>query len=158
MLQRFVRLEKSRSAPGSGLGLSLVSAVVHLIGGRLELADNVPFNGPGVSLAFAAQPGQNGYANRFSWGYRLIAIIKYESVLPGISVQPFVLFGHDVNGTAPGPAENFIEDRKQLQTLVETRYRDSLSFTLGYAWFWGAGAANLYRDRDYAQAFVRYQF
>lgn len=41
-LQRFVRLEKSRSAPGSGLGLSLVAAVARLHGGSIRLEDNAP--------------------------------------------------------------------------------------------------------------------
>ena len=41
-VQRFVRLEQSRSEPGSGLGLSLVSAVAHLHGGELKLDDNAP--------------------------------------------------------------------------------------------------------------------
>jgi signal transduction histidine kinase len=41
-LQRFVRLEKSRSAPGSGLGLSLVAAVVRLHHGEIELGDGNP--------------------------------------------------------------------------------------------------------------------
>ncbi len=42
VLQRFVRLEKSRSQPGSGLGLSLVAAVVRLHHGTLELGDGNP--------------------------------------------------------------------------------------------------------------------
>jgi hypothetical protein len=42
MVQRFVRLEQSRSEPGSGLGLSLASAVAHLHGGELRLEDNEP--------------------------------------------------------------------------------------------------------------------
>jgi signal transduction histidine kinase len=42
VLERFVRLEKSRSEPGSGLGLSLVAAVVHLHGGSITLGDNNP--------------------------------------------------------------------------------------------------------------------
>jgi signal transduction histidine kinase len=41
-VQRFVRLEQSRSEPGSGLGLSLASAVAHLHGGELRLEDNGP--------------------------------------------------------------------------------------------------------------------
>lgn len=40
--ERFVRLEESRSAPGSGLGLSLVQAVARLHRGTLELGDNAP--------------------------------------------------------------------------------------------------------------------
>lgn len=35
--KRFVRLDESRSKPGTGLGLSLVAAVMELHGGRLEL-------------------------------------------------------------------------------------------------------------------------
>jgi signal transduction histidine kinase len=42
VVQRFVRLENSRSEPGAGLGLSLVQAVAASHGGRLELAE-----GPG---------------------------------------------------------------------------------------------------------------
>jgi signal transduction histidine kinase len=41
-VERFVRLEQSRSEPGSGLGLSLASAVAHLHGGELKLEDNEP--------------------------------------------------------------------------------------------------------------------
>jgi signal transduction histidine kinase len=42
VVERFVRLEQSRSHPGSGLGLSLASAVARLHGGELTLADNQP--------------------------------------------------------------------------------------------------------------------
>jgi signal transduction histidine kinase len=41
-IERFVRLEQSRSKPGSGLGLSLASAVARLHGGELKLEDNHP--------------------------------------------------------------------------------------------------------------------
>jgi signal transduction histidine kinase len=41
-LQRFVRLEKSRTQPGSGLGLSLVAAVARLHHGAIELGDGNP--------------------------------------------------------------------------------------------------------------------
>jgi signal transduction histidine kinase len=42
VLERFVRLEQSRSEPGSGLGLSLAAAVARLHGGELTLEDNHP--------------------------------------------------------------------------------------------------------------------
>lgn len=42
VLKRFVRLEKSRTEPGTGLGLSLVQAVARLHGGAVRLEDNDP--------------------------------------------------------------------------------------------------------------------
>lgn len=42
VLNRFVRLEESRSSPGSGLGLSLVQAVALLHRAELSLEDNSP--------------------------------------------------------------------------------------------------------------------
>ena len=41
-IERFVRLEQSRTEPGSGLGLSLAAAVARLHGGELRLEDNAP--------------------------------------------------------------------------------------------------------------------
>ena len=42
VVERFVRLEASRSSPGTGLGLSLVAAVAHFHGTQLKLEDNRP--------------------------------------------------------------------------------------------------------------------
>lgn len=66
-LQRFVRLEKSRSQPGSGLGLSLVAAVARLHGGSIRLEDNapglravlrLPVDGPAYPSRLAALAGE----------------------------------------------------------------------------------------------------
>jgi signal transduction histidine kinase len=58
VVDRFVRLERSRSLPGSGLGLSLVSAVARLHGGELKLEDNAPGLRARISLPRAATPPQ----------------------------------------------------------------------------------------------------
>lgn len=42
IVERFVRLDKSRSKPGSGLGLSLVQGIAHLHRGELFISDNNP--------------------------------------------------------------------------------------------------------------------
>jgi signal transduction histidine kinase len=52
-VERFVRLEQSRSQPGSGLGLSLASAVARLHGGELKLEDN----GPGLRTVISLPRG-----------------------------------------------------------------------------------------------------
>jgi signal transduction histidine kinase len=54
-VERFVRLEASRTQPGSGLGLSLASAVATLHGGELRLADAHP--GLNATLAIPARAG-----------------------------------------------------------------------------------------------------
>ena len=50
VLERFVRLDKTRTTPGSGLGLSLVNAVAKLHDAELTLEDNAP--GLSVKLDF----------------------------------------------------------------------------------------------------------
>jgi signal transduction histidine kinase len=55
-IERFVRLEASRTQPGSGLGLSLASAVATLHGGDLTLSDAHP--GLRATLAIPAALGE----------------------------------------------------------------------------------------------------
>jgi signal transduction histidine kinase len=59
VVKRFVRLDESRSKPGTGLGLSLVEAIMELHGGTLELSDTDSGNAqrPGltVSMVFPAR-------------------------------------------------------------------------------------------------------
>ena len=72
VLKRFVRLEVSRSRPGTGLGLSLVTAVAQMHGGALCLEDNEP-------------------------GLRAVLTLPLDrSVHPGISSKPLVPSGAKV--------------------------------------------------------------
>jgi len=59
VIQRFVRLDNSRSQPGVGLGLSLVVAVAEAHGGRLELSEgpgSFAGSGPGLRAALVFPP------------------------------------------------------------------------------------------------------
>ncbi|MDE2467052.1 MAG: HAMP domain-containing histidine kinase, partial [Alphaproteobacteria bacterium] len=60
VLRRFYRLERSRTTPGSGLGLSLVAAIVDLHGAELDLQDNAP------GLAVIVQFQSGGDSNQMS--------------------------------------------------------------------------------------------
>ncbi len=104
------------------------------------------------------QQDPTGFPDKLSYGYRAIGIIRYESVLPGISLQSQNIFAHDVAGISPIVGDQFIAGRKTFATTLETRYKSAFSFTVGYTWFWGGGIYNTTSDRDFAQFFVKYQF
>jgi len=114
--------------------------------------------GPDGARFNPVQANLHNFATPFSWGYRLVGIFKYESVLPGISLQPMVIYSEDVDGISPGPGGNFIRGRKSVNFNFETRYKSDFSFTVGYNWFFGGKEQNLYRDRDNLQVFARYLF
>jgi hypothetical protein len=121
-----------------------------------DLANNT---GCGDGLRFNPhQEPAEGYADRFSAGYVIVSLIRYESVLPGISFAPFTLFQHDVYGTSTDVAGQFVESRKDIAFLFEIRYKESLSIVPGYMWFTGGGRYNLHRDRDQALMYVKYLF
>ncbi len=60
VLDRFVRLEWSRSQPGSGLGLSLAAAVARLHNGQLKLEDNHP----GLRVTLVLPADNNGHGKQ----------------------------------------------------------------------------------------------
>jgi hypothetical protein len=144
----FATTHASAGAEGSGAD-----------GSRLACSTNPACSiGPDGGRFNPFQAPRRSFADAFSWGYRVVGRISYESVLPGVSIQPLFIFLHDINGNAPGPAGNFVEGRKQFNFLLETRYEKSYAFTIAYNAFWGAGSNNVYRDRDNLGFFFKYQF
>lgn len=99
-----------------------------------------------------------GFVTDFSWGYRVIGILRYENVLPGIGVEPTIIWSHDVSGVSPGPGENFVEGRKTIIVSTTVRFSQAWNAAVGYTTFFGGGRYNLLRDRDFAQVGLRYQF
>ena len=128
---------------------------------RSKLAcSNIPDCSYGVDgLRFNPhQQPANDFVHAFAWGYRVVVLGSYENVLPNVGIHPTLIFSQDVQGISPGPAFEFVGGRKEIDTLYEFRYKASLSLNLGYTWYWGGGDQNMLSDRDFAQAFVKYQF
>jgi hypothetical protein len=88
-----------------------------------------------------------------SWGYRLVAALRYESVLGALTVSPRVAWLHDVGGVTPGPGGAFVADRKAFGAGVAVDYNNTWLLQLDYTSLFGAGRFNLLHDRDY----VRFQ-
>lgn len=128
-------------------------------GSRLACSTNTACTvGPDGLRFNPYQASRNQFADAFSYGYRIVGRISYESVLPGISIQPLFIWSHDIGGDSPGPAGNFVQGRKALNFLLETRYEKALSFTVAYNTFFDGGTNNVYRDRDNLGFFVKYLF
>ncbi|MGQ0700720.1 MAG: DUF1302 domain-containing protein [Panacagrimonas sp.] len=104
------------------------------------------------------QQNRDLFPDDISAGYSIVALIRYESILPSISLQPQVIFKHDVYNTSPGLASNYIEGRIIWDTGVEIRYKSNFSVNVGYQLFAGGGVANLLSDRDNARFFLKYAF
>lgn len=64
VFRRFYRLERSRTTPGNGLGLSLVAAVAHLHQAEIELSDNKP--GLKIALRFPQADHSMGHPQNSS--------------------------------------------------------------------------------------------
>ncbi|MES1943116.1 hypothetical protein PC39_03297 [Salinisphaera sp. PC39] len=146
----------THASPGTdGTGTPSVDGVA--AGDVCAPADTSPMDGAD-GVRFNPTQQKDGFTTAFSWGYRIVAILRYENILPSISIEPTIILGHDVDGTAPGPGENFIEGRQQYIANIEIRYGQRWSAAVGYAVFRGGKPFNLMADRDYAQVGLRYRF
>lgn len=98
------------------------------------------------------------YPTAWSGGLGLVWLIRWENVLPGISINPQFIFKYDVFGHAPGYLANYVENRALWDSAIEIRYRDSMSVNVGYQMWTGGGDANLFQDRDTIKVYAKYSF
>jgi hypothetical protein len=137
---------------------------------NLPSKDTLRYDGSGTftggSTAFMTGAGfpqfpateSSAFADKFSWGYQLLARLDYNNVFPGVNLQPTLAFTHDVSGNTPLPLGNFVRGRKSVNLALEFTYRNAWSFELRYVNFFGGGRTNLLSDRDYVASTVKYSF
>lgn len=136
---------------------------IHNMPGKSEMRYEGPGTFVGGNAAFLGRGGMadvatDGFADPFSWGYRVAARFDYLNALPGINLFPSISWQHDVNGTTPSPLGNFVEGRKAVSLGLRAVVRETVTIDLSYSNFFGAGAYNLINDRDFVSASVKYSF
>jgi hypothetical protein len=99
-----------------------------------------------------------GFADDFSWGYRLAMRADYNNAIGAVTVSPRLGWSHDVDGTSPGPGGSFVDGRKQLTLGLGFNYLNEWIFDFAYTHYSGAGEFNLLKDRNFFSASVRYSF
>ena len=100
----------------------------------------------------------NLYPTQWSGGVGLVWLIRWENVLPGLSINPTIIFKQDVFGHSPGYLSNYVQGRTLWDTNIELRYRENMSLNLGYQMWTGGGDANLFHDRDTIKMYAKYSF
>ena len=130
--------------------------------------DVLRYNGPGTDTAggldyltgYFRNPitEPDGFADDFSWGYRMLVRATYNNAIGAVTVLPRIAWSHDVSGTTPGPGGSFIDGRKTVTLGLGFNYLQKWVFDLAYTNYSGGGKYNLLYDRDFYAASVRYSF
>ena len=92
-----------------------------------------------------------------SWGYRARIVGQYNDVFSGVNLSPVLSWSHDVEGVAPAPGGNFIEDEKVLGFTLNAEYQNTYTGAISYTQYSG-GITNSLVDRDFASISVGMQF
>jgi hypothetical protein len=101
-------------------------------------------------------------ASQTSYGYVLNATADFPHTMPaGIDMVPRLTFQHDVQGTSPIGAGNFVAHTAQLAVGVDFSYLQNLTWGLTYVknlQLGGSPETNTNIDLDFVSAYLGYQF
>jgi hypothetical protein len=124
----------------------------------MEDKSEVRYEGPGTftsANSFYTEAGiqpyttKDGFADDFSWGYRLVTRLDFFNALGPVTVMPLFVWYHDVEGTTPLPIGNFVEGRKQAAFALRFDYLQFMKASIAYQMYMGGGQYNALHDRDY---------
>ncbi|MGQ0700001.1 MAG: DUF1302 domain-containing protein [Panacagrimonas sp.] len=167
----FTKITGARSLFGADEAVYLLELSANYIPGLPSL-NQIQFEGPGTHTHFSPgiadtgdalkinpiSNGRDGYVTDLAYGYRFAALLRYTDVLyPRFALRPLLIFAQDLQGVAPGLAENFLEGRKVIVANLQGQYL-GWRFDLIYSWFTGGGDAHVLRDRDAMGISVSYEF
>lgn len=147
--------------------ISLIGEVGATYVRNMEDKSELRYNGPGTftsgnplftTLGIQPATTTDGFADDFSWGYRLLLRAHYLGAIGPINLTPELAFGHDVDGTTPQPLGTFVEGRKIVTLSLGASYLNSIQGTISYTNFFGGGDFNLLKDRDFVSLSVSYFF
>lgn len=116
----------------------------------MDLPQGIKFGGPATSLPSeqhktvleyptpllangSVQPGDQGYATKSSYGYRLVGRLEYADVFAGVNLFPRLVFSHDVKGVS----QFLTEGVKSLSAGLNATYNQSWSADIAYVSFFG---------------------
>jgi len=100
------------------------------------------------------------YASQFSWGYRLIAMLQYNSAFGSSwTLTPQLVWSHDVQGYSAGPiGPGFVQGKMAVTAGVTANYQDTYKVGLDYTANFGADYRNASYDKDFVSMSASYAF
>jgi len=111
-----------------------------------------------TTIGVQPETQDDGFADDFSWGYRVLVNASFNNAIGAVTLTPQVAFSHDVSGTTPAPIANFVDGRKVATVSLNANYLSAWNARLSYTNFFGGGDFNLLNDRDFVAASVSYSF
>ena len=101
----------------------------------------------------------SNFADDFAWGVRSLVRMEYNDVVFGWSFRPTFGFSWDVEGVAPYPIQNFVEQRMEALAGTEIQLTPDLTGRVLYqAYFGGRAGENTRADRDNIALSLSYTF
>ncbi|MEW6442972.1 MAG: DUF1302 domain-containing protein [bacterium] len=128
--------------------------------GTFTSANPVYLEDSGTVASLVEMPGvtAGGFADDFSWGYRIATRVDFNNAIGPVNLKPSVAFSHDVNGTTPSPIGNFVEDRKTVTATLTAEYLNMLRAAVSYTNYFDGGQRNLLNDRDFVSVAASLSF
>ena len=111
-----------------------------------------------TEAGFQPYTTKSGFADPFSWGYRLATWVDFYNAIGPVTLRPVFAWYHDVEGNTPSPISNFIAGRKQMTIALRFDYLTFAKAGISYTMFMGAGQQNQLHDRDFLSLDVSISF